>query len=187
MFKKAIIAVLVLTFMLTGCKSEDVNLQSISDYYEDIHSLTLEAAVTTNSGVMICYDILFTRNTEGDSVTILSPESLAGITAKVYTDKAEIIYDDLAVETLLPGISGYVPADAVSGILKDLGSSVPEEYSVVDIDGRSAIVLSYCGEYEGLSCEKTIWLDKDTMTILKGEFYLDGLMTMELTVSLFIV
>lgn len=186
MFKKLLLCFISLALM-AGCAAEEDSLGAISEYYAGLDALTVEASVTTNSGAVICYDILFTRNEEGDKVTILSPESLAGITATIYSDKAQVVYQDVAVETLLPGISGYVPADAVSGIIKDLALSTPDSFGESEAAGRDAITVTYLDEYEGMAAEKTLWLDKENMNLLKGEFYLDGTMIMELNVKSFVV
>lgn len=186
MFKKLLLCFLSLA-ILAGCSSQEDNMDAISEYYAGLDALTLEASVTTNSGAVVCYDILFTRNEEGDKVTILSPESLAGITATIYSDKAEVVYQDVAVETLLPGISGYVPADAVSGIIKDLSLSTPDGCGESEASGREAFTVTFTDEYEGMTAEKTLWIDKENMSLLKGEFYLDGTMIMELNVKSFVV
>lgn len=186
MLKK--LSILMVTLCcLTGCGAEEVDLESVSEYYEQINVLTLEATISTNSGALISYDILFTRTEDGDSVTILSPDSLAGITAKIYPDKTEIVYEDMAVETLLPGISGYVPADAVTGMLKDIGKSVPDEYGLTEVNGREAILLTFADEYDGMTAEKTLWLSRDDLSLIKGEFFLDGVMIMELNVKSFVI
>lgn len=185
MFKK-LIACAVMLCCMTACSSQDIDLEAVSKFYSDMTSLTLEASITTNSGAVICYDILFTRNEEGDKVTILSPESLAGITAGIYPDKTEIVYEDVAVETLLPGISGYVPADAVTGMIKDLGQTTPNQYGFSQVGERDALAVTFADEYEGLAAEKTIWLDPDDYSLIKGEFFLDGMMIMELQVKTFV-
>lgn len=183
---KRLLLCFVSLMVLSGCASQQDSIDAISEYYAGLDALTLEASVTTNSGAVVCYDILFTRNEEGDKVTILSPESLAGITATIYSDKAQVVYQDVAVETLLPGISGYVPADAVSGIIKDLSQSTPDGFGESEAAGRDAITVTFLDEYEGMAAEKTLWLDKETMSLLKGEFYLDGTMIMELNVKSFV-
>lgn len=177
---------ILLLCCLTGCRGEEVDTGAISDYYAGLEYLTVEAAITASSGVQVTYEILFTRTEEGDRVEILSPESLAGIRARILSDKAEIEYDGMAVETLLPGISGYVPADAVTGAVADLARGVPESYGYDELDGARTVLVTYVEEIEGMQARKMLWLDPVSCSLLRGEFYLDEQMIMELCVKSFV-
>ena len=179
---------LFLPFLLfSGCGEEGIDLDDVSEYYGSIEYLTAEASVIANSGVQTSYDILFERSDEGDAVTILSPESLAGITAKIYPDRAEVEYDGMAVETMLPGINGFVPADAISGAIEDLAGSVPEEYCLSEQNGSDVIAVTFVRQAEGLTARKTLFIDRYDMSLLGGEFYLGDMMIMELKVSSFLI
>lgn len=186
MLEKIIFLILPFLFFY-GCGAEDMDPAEIAEYYETLDCLTAEASVVANTGVQTSYNILFTRSSDGDTVEILSPESLAGVTAKIYHDRAEVEYDGMAVETMLPGISGFVPADAISGAIEDLSGSVPEEYCLTEIDGVSAVAVTFVKQIEGTSARKTLFIDRNDMSLLGGEFYLGEMMIMELKVSSFLI
>ncbi len=181
---KRICLILLVLGCLGGCTQVGVDPQMVSEYYSGLQAVTIEADILVNSGVLAEYGILFARTAEtGDRVEILRPESLAGVRANILPDKAEVEYDGMAIETLLPGISGFVPADALSGVLDDLAEGVPEYYGEETLDGRAAIVLSYLRELEGQTARKLVWVDKADYRLLRAEFYLDELMIMEVLVQ----
>lgn len=185
MLKRIILMALILCG-LAGCSGEEVDPKAIAQYYAGLEGVTIEAEITVNSGALAEYDILFTRTAEGDRVEILRPESLAGIRATILPDKAAIEYDGMALETMLPGISGFVPADAVTGMLDDLAKGVPEYYGKEELEGYPAVVLSYIRELEGTTARKLIWVERETGRPLRAEFYLDELMVMEVGVKNFV-
>lgn len=173
--------------LMTGCSGSETGFDRVSDFYSDLPAVTLEADITTTGGTVICYGILFTRTEEGDAVTILSPESLSGITARILPGKAEVTYDDVYVETLLPSIPGFVPADAVTGIIKDLGAGIPASCGTSEVEGQKALMFTFEDEQEGMTVEKTVWVGAEDLRMLKAEFFLDGTMIMQLDVRSFVV
>ena len=172
---------------LSGCGEDGVDPKAISEYYSGLQAVTVEADIVVNSGTLAEYGVLFTRTAEeGDRVEILSPESLAGIRASILPDKAQIEYDGMALETLLPGISGFVPADALSGVLNDLAEGVPEYYGEEKLGQQPAVVLSYLREFEGMTARKLIWVDRRDHRLLRAEFYLDEQMILEVLAESFV-
>lgn len=182
------IALMVIAFCcLTGCGEKEVDLNEIAEHYVQMTAVTAEADITVNSGAVAEYGILFARTETEDTVEILRPDSLAGICARILPDKAMVEYDGMALETLLPGISGFVPADAMSGLLDDLAEGMPEYYSLETLEGRETILLSYVKEPEGQTARKLVWLDRATLVPLRAEFYLNTLMIMEVRIKNFLV
>ena len=116
------------------------------------------------------------------TVTLLAPESLAGISARTYEGRAEIEYEDVAVETLLPSVSGFVPVDALSGVIDDLCGSVPADYCAEELEGTSCIALTFETSTEEYAGQKRVWLDSQSLAVLRAEFYLDGQMVMSMSV-----
>lgn len=185
MLKRSCLLMLSL-WLLCGCSGTEVEAEDISEYYGGLSVVTLEADITVNSGVLAEYGILFTRTEEGDCVEITSPESLVGVRANILPDKAEIEYEGMAMETLLPGISGFVPADAVSGLLNDLEEGIPEACGIAELEGRKTVALTYVQELEGMTARKLVWLDGASYTPMRAEFYLDELMVMEVCIENFV-
>ena len=182
---KILCCILSLMLMLGGCESGSADIGGVAEYYAGLESVSAEAEIKTNSGALICYEISFLREGDTDSVTILSPESIAGITARLTEGKTEIVYEDLALETLLPDISGYAPADAVSGMIEDLESRMPEEYGFASLDGAETIKMIFKDEYDGGDISKIIWVSKEDFSPIRAEFYIEDTMVMELQIISF--
>lgn len=179
MLKKVLPLLLMLT--LTGCGSS-FDPQTAADYYASLEAVTMEASVRADSGVTVDYELLFERCGGEDRVTILSPDSVAGVTAHLKNGVASLEYDDLAVETLLPGLRGFVPADVVSGLLDDLAGDVPDAWGLQGDE----LELTYSGELDGVRTQKIVWLSADDLHLLGGELYLDDRLTLTVSIGTFV-
>lgn len=168
--------------LLGGCGEAEFDIETVRETYTQALTMTAEADITTHSGVLADYTVSFTRQDGVSTVTLLAPESLAGISARTYEGRAEIEYEDVAVETLLPSVSGFVPVDALSGVIDDLCGSVPADYCAEELEGISCIALTFetsTAEYAG---QKRVWLDNQSLAVLRAEFYLDGQMVISMSV-----
>ena len=183
---KRICILMFLLCGLSGCGDGEIDPKAVAQYYAGLENVTIEADITVNSGVLAEYGVLFTRTAEGDRVEILRPETLAGISAVILSDKAAVEYEGMALETFLPGISGFVPADAVTGILDDLAQGVPEYYGEEELEGYPTLVLSYIREPEEGTARKLIWVERESWRPLRAEFYLNEQMIMEVGIKNFV-
>lgn len=184
MKKEGAMAVLLACCLLAGgCGSTEFDIEAMRKVYTQAESVTAEAAITTHSGVLADYVVSFVRQDGVSTVTLLEPESLAGISARTFEGRAEIEYEDVAVETLLPPVSGFVPADAMAGVIDDLSGGVPVDYSTVEAEGGERIALTFETVFEDYDGQKRVWLDADTLAVTRAEFYLDGQMIMSMTVN----
>ena len=181
--KKWAAGLLVTAVLLTagGCQSEGFSIEQVRAQYAQTVDIDGQADITINSGVMVDYTVTYQRHGGVSTVTIVNPVSLAGISATTAQGKAEITYEDIAVETLLPAVPGFSPVDALAGVTDDLAGGVPIDSCVETLEDTSCIALTFsvpAGEYEG---EKRVWLDAETLALRRAEFYLDGQMVMALT------
>ena len=69
-------------------------------------------------------------------ITILAPQTLSGITASLNRGSAAIVFDQQSVEMLLPDLAGFLPVDALDGVVELLIGSVPDDY-VLEMKGRA--------------------------------------------------
>ena len=72
----------------------------------------MEAAVSTVTGPVIDFGLRVTRSGEEDTVLILAPEGVAGITARIGADRTVLEYQGAVAETLLPGVPGFTGGGA---------------------------------------------------------------------------
>ena len=113
-----------LLLSLCGCKQPNVTPEQIAEHYQQ-RSFSAEYTVTTHSGFYTEYKLTCTMQDGVSSVRILQPESVAGITAVVQGAQAQLQYEDLSLDALLPEIPGYAPMDMLHQLLCDL-QDVPE-------------------------------------------------------------
>lgn len=178
----ALALLLAVCLSAAGCgdTGADFDIGRLQAAYTQAEGIEAEAAITTHSGVLADYVISFTRSGGISTATLIEPESLAGISARTFAGRAEIEYEEVAVETLLPPVSGFVPADALAGVIDDLAGGVPVDYCAGEAEGDIALTYETDGgEYAGC---KRIWLDGGTLAVTRAEFYLDGQMVMSMTV-----
>ncbi len=183
--KKWAAGLLLIVFLLSagGCQSEGFDIEQVRARYAQTVDIDGQADITVNSGVMVDYTVTYQRRGGVSTVTIISPVSLAGISATTAQGRAEIVYEDIAVETLLPAVPGFSPVDALAGVTDDLAGGVPIDSCTEALDGADCVALTFSsssGEYEG---EKRVWLDAETLALRRAEFYLDGQMVMALSMG----
>lgn len=183
--KKWAAGLVLIAFLLLagGCQSEGFDIEQVRETYAQTVDIDGQADITVNSGVMVDYTVSYQRRGGVSTVTIISPVSLAGISATTAQGRAEVTYEDIAVETLLPAVPGFSPVDALAGVTEDLAGGVPIDSCMETLDGASCVALTFAssaGEYEG---EKRVWLDGETLALRRAEFYLDGQMVMALSMG----
>ncbi len=185
MMKKITAAITLLTVFLCGCAKGTVDLENISSLYQNAVSISAQVRVLSRTDVMIDYTLDYRQTASETRVTITEPLPLAGISASIIGGGAKILFDGVALETLLPGVPGFSPVDAMSGLIADLRGGLPQDYSVEKRGGGDAVAVTYSGAHEEYSCEKRVWLDAVNYAIKSCEFYLDGQLVMTLeTVSI---
>lgn len=160
---------------LLGCKQEKVTQEKIAEQYQQ-PSFCAEYTVATHSGFYTEYRLSCTVQNHVSSVTILQPESVAGITATVQGNQAQLQYEDLSLDALLPEIPGYAPMDMLHQLLMDL--QTPPAFSGRE-QGR--VTLEYRSTApDGAELLKILVLNEETLEIQSAECYLDGSLILSL-------
>ena len=160
---------------LLGCKQEKVTQEKIAEHYQE-PSFCAEYTVVTHSGFYTEYRLSCTVQNHVSSVTILQPESVAGITATVQGNQAQLQYEDLSLDALLPEIPGYAPMDMLHQLLMDL--QTPPAFSGRE-QGR--VTLEYRSTApDGAELLKILVLNEETLEIQSAECYLDGSLILSL-------
>lgn len=175
--------ILLICLALCGCSPAGVEPGAIADHYAALTEVTMEAAVSTAAGPVIDFELRVTRSGGEDTVLILAPEGVAGITARIGADRTALEYQGAVAETLLPGVPGFSPCDAVTGLLDDLAHEVPVSANLCSTGEGEAIQLNYaCRLADGTQSEKLVWLAPD-YSLQRAEFFLSGSLVMTLRVK----
>ncbi|MGN1014794.1 MAG: hypothetical protein ACI4PM_05500 [Butyricicoccus sp.] len=119
--------------LLCGCsavKDPQALADSIQQGYASASVIETDALIQADSGSERTEYKLHIRYEGGDAphaeVTVLEPESIAGVTAVYDADSGTLTYEDMALETLLPDHDGLTPADAVPALLHSLSTAQPQ-------------------------------------------------------------
>ena len=165
---------------LCGCKQSAVTPEQIAEHYAD-RPFRAEYTVTTHAGFYTEYRLACTGETGLSKVTILQPESVAGISAILQGNSTQLQYEELSLDALLPEVPGYAPMDVLQYLLTDL-QSIPEF-----TDGESGrLTLEYRSTAtDGAELLKLVILDAATLDLQSAECYLDGSLIVSLKMESF--
>ncbi|WP_458862114.1 hypothetical protein [Acidaminobacterium chupaoyuni] len=173
--KKAWIMVMLFSLLLLpGCGTggEEKAWKKISEQYSGVSAVEATAKITADSGVWMEYEVQANYQDGACTTTILSPEELAGISGVVRGSAAELTFEGVSLDTLLPAVAGFTPMDCIDGMLRTLGGAVPTEENRETKEKEKCLVLTYeqpAGEYTG---SKRIWISEKTNTPIYMELYL---------------
>ena len=163
---KRIFAIGMILLVLFGCKEKD-NTKDISALYDGDISCTVRIEVQSEPAAE--YIISFKREAQHDTVEILSPASVDGITAQIERGSAAISYNGKYLQTLLPSYWGASPADVMSAVFDCLAESTPER-TVTD----DKIMLEYKEVTDDGEIYRYVWLNKESLAFEKAEIEIDG-------------
>ena len=156
--------------LLTACGKPDFDPAAVAAHYAD-GSLIAQYTVTTHGDFYTEYQLSATVEDGVHTVTIVRPESVAGVTAVLQNSQTTIRYEDVSLDALLPQIDGYAPMDVLHGLLADLRQDLPVSWTME----TDTVTLDY---QETLSDGTELWkravLQADTLTLQSAEIYLDG-------------
>ena len=183
--RKLMSCVLMMTLLLAGCnaggsgeESPDDLAAQIRGEYLSLSAWTATVSVTADYGERV-YDFVLdvSWEKEGETVlTVVEPELIAGITARLKEDGAYLEYDGASLSTGPLTGEGMTPLEAVPFLMEQLTSGYMarcdhetwDERQVLRVDCRDPE-----GE-EGTGSECALYFDPDTHDLLRAELSYDG-------------
>ena len=182
--RKLMSCVLMMTLLLAGCggqsgeESPDNLAAQIRGEYLSLSAWTATVSVTADYGERV-YDFVLdvSWEKEGETVlTVVEPELIAGITARLKEDGAYLEYDGASLSTGPLTGEGMTPLEAVPFLMDQLTSGYMarcdhetwDEQQVLRVDCRDPE-----GE-EGTGSECALFFDPDTHDLLRAELSYDG-------------
>lgn len=165
--------------LLTGCagggggnKAEEEALTLRTTYLE-ADGFSGKAELTADYGQRVCQYQVDVEAGEETTLTITAPDTVAGITARAVEGNTFLDYEDLVLETGPLDPEGLSPMSAVPALLEAVKSgyitacSFPED-GVLRVD---------CGDPDrepDMGRTVSMWFDRSSGTMLKGEISVDG-------------
>lgn len=184
---KRIIAVMLFCFMLCGCSSAAVEMDSAlslrqkilsanicsfdakvtADYAEEVYTFTLRCTADSNGNV---------------SFSVTEPETIAGISGSITDAGGNFSFEDtvLAFETL--AVDSVSPVIAPWLFLRSLRSGYISHCSDTD----SGIVIDIDDTYRGTNLHTEIFLDREGLPE-GAEMYYDGRRILTVSVANFVI
>lgn len=183
--KWACAPMIILLALLAGCggeagSEEDQLVLDIRGEYLAMTNCQATAKVTADYGQRVYeYTISLSYEQEGDTVlTVLEPEEVSGITARISDGETSLEFDGVQLET------GPLPGDGLSPIegLPALLTCAREGYiwstavETLGEDGPEALHVCYRDPEgsPGTGTEGALWFDLATHALLRGEISVDG-------------
>ena len=183
--RKLMSCVLMMTLLLSGCKAGGSGEESpenlaalIRGEYLNLTAWTATVSVTADYGQRV-YDFVLDVSWEKDGETVLTvvePELIAGITARLKEDGAYLEYDGASLETGELDGQGLSPVSALPALLNAVQTGFIAEVGREDLD-ETATLRICCRDPEqapGAGVETAVWFDLDTHGLVQGEISVDG-------------
>lgn len=154
--------------LLAGCEAAFDPRQLMERYASG--SLRAEYGVTTHASFCVEYQLSCRMEGDTATVTILQPQSVAGVTAVLRRGEARLQYEDLSLDALLPEYPGYSPMDVLPRLLEEIGSRQPASYVMED----GCWVVEYRSAQDQTELLKRVAFARETLELTSAELYLDG-------------
>ncbi len=167
---------LALCALLTACGGQRFDPQEVRDHYAAGGELAARYTVTTHDSFFTEYVLDAAMEGGLMTVTIREPQSVAGVSAVLQEGRAELQYEDVSLDALLPELMGFSPMDVLAGLLTDLSTRLPESWAA----DEEALVLDYRQSLsDGQETLKRVELERETLSLRRAELYLqDDLLLM---------
>lgn len=185
MGRKGCLLMILPLLLLSACaggrvsEAETLTNQARTAYLE-LTACSGSASITADYGLRVYdYALDFSYEREGETVlTLTAPENVAGVTATIAQGETGLAFDGVAVETGPVDPSGLSPLDAIPAILGYAREGFVAECALEGEEGQPEKLHLICrdpekGPGEGLECN--LWLDGESLALLRGELSQDGL------------
>lgn len=185
--RKALILAPMLLLLLTACGAgEETNeTAQLQQQYAAVESATMEAEIVCHYDDEIRkYTLLCAYTPERSTVTVLSPESIAGISAQVENGTLTLSYDDISLDAGTYSAAAVSPVVALPKLMEAAAWGYPAEQSEEMLGERTCIRLG-CDLSDEPGTLYTTWFDAQSLLPLRSEISVDGTLLFEITWSRF--
>lgn len=195
MRKRGICApMIILCLLLSACgggdrgNTDELALEIRASYIA-MTTCNARMDVTADYGQRVYkYTLDFSYEKGGDTtVTVVSPEEAAGVTARITGDSTLLEYDGVSLETGPLDESGLSPISAAPALLRSAAEGFIAESGMEMVGERECLFIT-CRDPEGRpgqGTEFTLWFDAGTHELVQGEILADGVRIISCTFTEF--
>ena len=177
--KRLIIPILLCALLLTACGKS----RSVGDYRAFAERLNALDTLSFTAQVRAEYEhktarfgLSYEENSEGGCVTVLAPELIRGVSARVKPGSSTLEYDSVVLDTGSLDSFGLSPLSSLPVMLRAMRLGHVD--SVWEEDGKTVVQLEPDDE---LRC--TVWFSKPDMRPMRAELITDGRVTVFVEIS----
>ena len=154
--RKRMICVLMMTALLAGCGQQGESNQAeelalaIRTEYIAMTACAADAQITADYGRRVYqYQVTAAVNGEETLLTVVQPELVAGITARIGGEKdSKLEYDGVILETGTLDDDGLTPVSALPALLESARAGFMAECTLEELDGVQTLRIR-CADPEG--------------------------------------
>jgi outer membrane lipoprotein-sorting protein len=162
----------------TGGTSADELALSIRTEYLAMTACSATVDITADYGQRVYeYTLAVSWQKGGETVlTVLEPENIAGITARIEDGSTYLEYDGVSLETGPLTAEGFSPLEAVPTIFSYIFSGYIAECDL-ETEGETGQLWVCCRDPEsdpGTGTEAAFWFDGDSHALARAELLSDG-------------
>lgn len=189
--RKRLCALMMIVPLLTGCgagkQGKDISAEelalTIRGEYLAMTACSATVDVTADHGQRVYeYTLSVEWQKGGETVlTVLKPDSIAGVTARIRDGAGYLEYDGASLETGAVTSDGLSPIEAVPVVLENILSGYIGECAFETVDGQQLLWFC-CREPEtaaGTGTESAFWFEPQSHTLVRAEIYSDGYAVMQ--------
>ncbi len=179
MFRRMLGTALLILLLLCGCSAvshpED-KAAAVKEAYETASDIELVTDITSNlDEETMSYRIgyAYHKQDSGNAtaqMTVLAPESIAGITADITGEDFRFAYEGTELETAMPDRKGLTPADVTTYLLYDLMHQVPQQVWMEE----NLLVLRYETREEAGTVVRDVYVQPDSYALKAAHIYNNG-------------
>ena len=185
MRKQICALMMTLCLLLTSCagkgnetSSADELALNIRTEYLAMTGCSTKVDITADYGQRVYeYTIAVSWQKGGETVlTILAPESIAGITARIDNGTGYLEYDGASVETGAVTTSGLSPVEAIPMIFESIFTGYIASCDF-EMSGEDELLWVCCRDPEcspGSGTEVEIWFEPESRILARAEILSDG-------------
>ena len=177
--KRLIIPVLLCVLLLTACgKGRGENdYRAFAERLNKLESLSFTAKVRAEYEHKTArFGLAYEEDGEGGRITVVAPELIRGVSARVRPGSATLEYDSVVLDTGSLDSFGLSPLSSLPAMLRAMRDGSVD--SIWEEDGKRVVQLI---PDDGLKC--SVWFDKADMRPLRAELITDGRVTVYVELS----
>lgn len=183
---------MIFLLLLTGCGGK--GLDEAEQAALDIRARYLSAAgftatldITADYGQRVFDCVLALEHTAGEEsvLTVMEPELLSGVTARLKDGESLLEFDGVRLETGALSGTGLSPMDCVPWLLEEIQGGFLSTWGLEDLGERACVRVTTSDPALPLGSgqEASLWFDRESFAWVRGEISVDGAMVLACQVS----